>query len=59
MALTGATPRDNIPGVRCVGEKPAQRLFSDYGSLDNIYAHLAEIKGKLKRTLKENRRDGL
>jgi len=54
MALTGDTS-DNIPGVRGVGEKTAQRLISDYGSLDNIYAHLAEIKGKLKETLKENR----
>ncbi len=54
MALTGNTS-DNIPGVRGVGEKTAQRLISDYGSLDNIYAHLAEIKGKLKETLKENR----
>ena len=54
MALTGDTS-DNIPGVRGVGEKTAQRLISDYGSLDNIYAHLGEIKGKLKETLKENR----
>ncbi len=54
MALTGDTS-DNIPGVRGVGEKTAQKLINDYGSLDNIYAHLGDIKGKLKESLEASR----
>lgn len=35
---------DNIPGVRGVGQKTATRLLQKYGSLENIYKHLDEIK---------------
>src|SRR5690625_917732 len=42
---------DNIPGVPGVGIKTATRLLKQYGTLDNIYAHLDEISGK---KLKEN-----
>ena len=54
MALTGDSS-DNVPGVRGVGEKTAQKLIADYSTLDNIYAHIDEIKGKLRTTLAENR----
>jgi DNA polymerase-1 len=54
MALTGDTS-DNVPGVKGVGEKTAQKLVSQYGSLDGIYEHLSEIKGKLRETLEANR----
>ncbi len=36
---------DNIPGVPGIGEKTAAKLLNDYGSLEGIYGHLAEIKG--------------
>jgi len=49
-ALLGDTS-DNIPGVRGVGEKTAVKLIQQYGSLDNIYAHLEEITGKAGRDL--------
>ena len=49
-ALLGDTS-DNIPGVRGVGEKTAVKLIQQYGSLDNIYAHLEEITGKGGRDL--------
>ncbi len=49
-ALRGDTS-DNIPGVRGVGEKTAVKLISEYGNLDNIYAHLEEIPGKAGRDL--------
>ena len=44
-ALMGDTT-DNIPGVPKVGEKTAQALMVEYGSLDNIYAHVEEISKK-------------
>jgi len=48
---------DNIPGVPGIGEKTALELLNRYGTLDNIYAHLDEIKGNLHKKLeagKEN-----
>ena len=48
---------DNIPGVKGVGEKTALKLLQDYQTLDGIYEHIDEIKGKLKEKLltdKEN-----
>ena len=35
---------DNIPGVRGVGEKTATALLQQYGSVENIYQHLDEVK---------------
>ncbi len=47
---------DNIPGVPKVGEKTASELMITYGSLDEIYAHVEEIKKKsIRETLIENR----
>ena len=42
---------DNIPGVPGVGEKTALQLMQTYGSLDNIYNNLEELKGKLKEKM--------
>lgn len=54
-ALMGDTS-DNIPGVPKVGEKTATDLLVQYGSVDNIYAHLEEITKKgLHDTLEANR----
>ncbi len=41
-------PSDNIPGVRGIGEKTAIKLLEDFGSIDYIYAHLDEVKAKVK-----------
>jgi DNA polymerase-1 len=46
---------DNIPGVPGVGEKTARKLLESYHSLEGIYEHLDEIKGKLQERLKEHR----
>ena len=35
---------DNIPGVPGVGEKTAVKLLAEYGTLDGVYEHLAEVK---------------
>ncbi len=47
---------DNIKGVSGIGEKGALELMHSYGSLDNIFAHIDEIKGS-KRTKLENGRE--
>lgn len=49
-ALMGDTS-DNIPGVPGVGEKTAMKLLADYGTVDQVYAHLDQIKGALKEKL--------
>lgn len=50
-ALMGDTA-DNIPGVPKIGEKTATGLMVEYGSLENIYAHVEEISKKsIKETL--------
>ncbi len=46
---------DNIPGVPGVGEKTAISLLQQFGSLDAIYEHLDEVKGKLRDRLAEHR----
>ncbi|HVM24298.1 MAG TPA: DNA polymerase I [Candidatus Limnocylindrales bacterium] len=53
-ALKGDTS-DNIPGVPGVGEKTAISLLQQFGSLDGIYEHLDEVKGKLRDRLAEHR----
>ena len=42
---------DNIPGVKGIGEKTALTLLQEYGTLDNIYNNIDNIKGKLKEKL--------
>src|SRR5882724_8335411 len=48
MALMGDTI-DNIKGVPGIGEKGAQELIGQYGSLENLLAHAAEVKNKRYR----------
>ncbi|MEG2351505.1 MAG: 5'-3' exonuclease H3TH domain-containing protein, partial [Bacilli bacterium] len=42
---------DNIPGVKGVGEKTALKLLQEYGSVENIYENIDNIKGTLKEKL--------
>ncbi|MFZ7130932.1 MAG: DNA polymerase I [Eubacteriales bacterium] len=46
---------DNIPGVAGVGEKTALKLIKEYKTLEEVYNHLHEQKGKLKERLNEDR----
>ncbi len=48
LALVGDTS-DNVPGVKGVGEKTAQKLLQEYGNLEAILAHAGEITGKRPR----------
>jgi DNA polymerase I len=42
---------DNLPGVPGIGEKTAVQLLQDYTTLDNIYAHLDDIKPTVAKKL--------
>ena len=54
-ALMGDTS-DNIPGVPKVGEKTATELMVQFGSLENIYAHVEEIgKKAIRESLIQNK----
>ena len=54
LALMGDAS-DNIPGVTGIGEKTAKALITKYDSLDGVYAHLDELKGKQKENLEKER----
>ena len=46
---------DNIPGVKGIGQKGAQKLIKAYGSVANLYDHLDEIKGSTHDKLEASR----
>ena len=54
LALMGDSV-DNIPGVPGIGKKTAAMLLAQYGSLDGVYEHIDDIKGKRRENLEEFR----
>ena len=48
LALVGDSS-DNVPGVKGIGEKGAVELIEQYGPLEEILAHVDEIKKKRPR----------
>ncbi len=46
---------DNIPGCPGVGEKTATTLIQQFGGIDGLLAHTAELKGKLRERVEANR----
>src|SRR5579859_5675220 len=57
LALTGDTS-DNVPGVPGVGPKTAADLLAQFGSVEGIYARLAEVaKPKLRENLRTHEDD--
>lgn len=46
---------DNIPGCPGVGEKTAQKLIAEFGSIDSLLANTDKLKGALKTKVEENR----
>ena len=50
---------DNIPGIPGIGEKTAKALVKQYGSMENIFAHSHELKGKMRENIENFKEQGL
>lgn len=48
---------DNIPGIPGVGEKTALKLLNAYGSVEGLYEHTHELKGKQKEKVEANEQE--
>lgn len=53
LGLMGDTA-DNIPGCPGIGPKTAEKLISEFGSVDELYQNTDKLKGKQKENLVEN-----
>lgn len=42
---------DNIPGIPGIGEKTAQKLIAEYGSVENLIKNAEQLKGKQKENV--------
>ncbi|TLZ18260.1 MAG: DNA polymerase I, partial [Gammaproteobacteria bacterium] len=51
LALIGDSS-DNIPGIDKVGPKTGARLLQQYGGLDELIAHVAEVPGRVGENLR-------
>ncbi|MFO7620568.1 MAG: DNA polymerase I [Bacteroidales bacterium] len=54
LALMGDSA-DNIPGAPGVGPKTAIKLISEYGSIEELFRNTADLKGKLREIIENNR----
>jgi DNA polymerase-1 len=52
-ALVGDTS-DNIPGVSGIGQKTATKLIQEYGTLEDILAHMEELPPRVRANLAEH-----
>jgi len=50
MGLMG-DQADNIPGVKGIGEKTAMKLIAQFGTIENLLAHLDEVPAAKTKTL--------
>ena len=46
---------DNIPGIPGVGDKTAKKLLRLYDSMEGLYEHTDELKGKQKEKVEDNK----
>ncbi len=50
---------DNIPGIPGVGEKTAQKLIQEYGSIENLVANADKLSGKQKELVTQHAEQAL
>jgi DNA polymerase-1 len=50
---------DNIPGIPGIGEKTAKVLVAKYGSMENLFANVKDLKGKQKENVENFQEQGL
>ncbi len=50
---------DNIPGIPGVGEKTALKLLHQFGSVEEVLANTAELKGKMKEKIETHAEDAV
>ncbi len=50
---------DNIPGIPGVGPKTASKYLKQYGSMEGLYEHADEIKGKIGEKIRDNKEQAL
>ncbi len=55
-ALVG-DPSDNIPGVKGIGGKGAAKLIDEWGDLENLLEHAADVKAKRAREALQEQAD--
>lgn len=53
QALIGDTA-DNVPGVKGIGEKTAEKLFRDFRSLEDVRDRMAEVPPSIRKKLEGN-----
>jgi len=46
---------DGIPGVKGVGDKTAQKLISEFTTLEGVYENIESLKGKMRENLENDK----
>ncbi len=54
LALMGDAV-DNVPGIEGIGPKTAAELINTYSSIDNLLAHLSDLKGKRRENIEKGK----
>ncbi|MBD0381318.1 DNA polymerase I [Paenibacillus sedimenti] len=50
---------DNIPGIPGVGEKTALKMLHEFGTVEEVLANTASLKGKMKEKVEEHAQDAI
>lgn len=50
LALCGDSA-DNIPGVKGIGEKGAKKLLDEFGSIENLYENLSQVRNERTKNM--------
>ncbi len=54
LALMGDAS-DNIPGAKGIGEKTAKKLIEQFDTVEGVYDHIDQLKGKQKENLENSK----